>query len=134
MLLRKALYHACFICGQRWKWWSHRPKLTPSVISDIKPIIHFVVNPVIAGRPDIRWATKIKLAGCDTPFLIDTGVKYNVITLACYQNPSHSVGLHKSARVLHTFSNNYIHLLAAVRLKAEHKQVSVSIEFNIIDT
>ena len=34
------LYHTCFICGQRCKWWSRRPKLTSSVISDIKPIIY----------------------------------------------------------------------------------------------
>ena len=35
-----ALYHACFICGQRCKWWSQRPKLTSSVISDFKPILY----------------------------------------------------------------------------------------------
>ena len=29
-----------FICGQRCKWWSHRPKLTSSVISDVKLIIY----------------------------------------------------------------------------------------------
>ena len=38
--LSKALYHTCFICGQRCKWWSRRPKLTSSVISDVKPIIY----------------------------------------------------------------------------------------------
>ena len=38
--LCKALYHTCFIWGQRCKWWSRRPKLTPSVISDVKPIIY----------------------------------------------------------------------------------------------
>ena len=40
VLLSKALYHTCFICVQRCKWWSHRPKLTSSVISDVKPIIY----------------------------------------------------------------------------------------------
>ena len=40
MLLSKALYHACFICGQRCKWWSRWPKLTLSVISDVTPIIY----------------------------------------------------------------------------------------------
>ena len=35
-----ALYHTCFICGQRCKCWSHRPKLTSSMISDVKPIIY----------------------------------------------------------------------------------------------
>ena len=39
-ILSKALYHACFICGQSCKWWSHRPKLTSSVISDVTPIIY----------------------------------------------------------------------------------------------
>ena len=37
--LRKALYHACFICGQS-KWWSRQAKLTLSVISVVKPIIY----------------------------------------------------------------------------------------------
>ena len=39
MPLSKVLYHTCFICRQRCKWWSRRPKLTSSVISDVKPII-----------------------------------------------------------------------------------------------
>ena len=38
--LSKAPYHTCFICGQRCKWWSRRPKLTSSVISDVKQIIY----------------------------------------------------------------------------------------------
>ena len=38
--LSKVLYHTCFICGQRCKWWSRPPKLTLSVISDVKPIIY----------------------------------------------------------------------------------------------
>ena len=40
--LSKALYHTCFICGQRCKWWSRWPKLTSSVISDVKPIIYIL--------------------------------------------------------------------------------------------
>ena len=40
VLLSKALYHTCFICGQRCKFWSRRPKLTLSVISDVKLIIY----------------------------------------------------------------------------------------------
>ena len=39
--LRQALCHTCFICEQRCKWWSHRPKLTLPVFSDVKPIIYF---------------------------------------------------------------------------------------------
>ena len=38
--LSKALYHACFICGQRCKWCSRWLKLTLSVISDVKPIVY----------------------------------------------------------------------------------------------
>ena len=38
MPLSKALYHTCFILGQRCKWWSHPPKLTLWVISNVKPI------------------------------------------------------------------------------------------------
>ena len=41
--LSKALYHTCFICGQRCKRWSRRPKLTSSVISDVKPIIYIYI-------------------------------------------------------------------------------------------
>ena len=41
--ISKALYHTCFICGQRCKWWSRQPKLTSSVISDIKPIIYIYI-------------------------------------------------------------------------------------------
>ena len=33
-----------FICGQRCKWWSHRPKLTSSVISDVKLIIYIFLH------------------------------------------------------------------------------------------
>ena len=40
VLLSKALYHTCFICEQRCKGWFHRPKLTSSVISDVKLIIY----------------------------------------------------------------------------------------------
>ena len=40
MPLSKTLYHTCFICGQRCKCWSRLPKLTSSVISDVKPIIY----------------------------------------------------------------------------------------------
>ena len=40
VLQSKALYHTCFICGQRCKCWTRRPKLTSSVISDVKPIIY----------------------------------------------------------------------------------------------
>ena len=43
VLLAKALYHACFICGQTRRWWSCRPKLTSSVISDVKPIIYIYI-------------------------------------------------------------------------------------------
>ena len=43
VLLSKALYHACFICGQRYKWWSRWPKLTSLVISDVKPIIYIYI-------------------------------------------------------------------------------------------
>ena len=38
--LSKLLYHTCCICGQRCKCWSRRPKLTSSVISDVKHIIY----------------------------------------------------------------------------------------------
>ena len=41
--LSKALYHTCFICGHRCKRWSRRPKLTSSVISDVKPIIYIYI-------------------------------------------------------------------------------------------
>ena len=40
--LSKALYHTCFICGQRCKWWFRRLKLTSSVISDVKPMTYFL--------------------------------------------------------------------------------------------
>ena len=40
MPLSQALYHTCFICGQRCKCWSCQPKLTSSVISDVKTIIY----------------------------------------------------------------------------------------------
>ena len=52
VLLSKALYHTCFICGQRCKWWSRRPKLTSSVISDVKPItyiLHFYLVCSVQG-------------------------------------------------------------------------------------
>ena len=46
MPLSKALYHTCFICGQRCKCWSRWPKLTLSVISDVTPIIYifYILN------------------------------------------------------------------------------------------
>ena len=44
VLVSKALYHTCFICGQRCKRWSRRPKLTSSVISDVKPIIYIYIT------------------------------------------------------------------------------------------
>ena len=49
MPLSKALYHTCFICGQRCKWWSRRPKLTSSVISDVKPMLHFFFLHAVMG-------------------------------------------------------------------------------------
>ena len=50
VLVSKALYHTCFICGRRCKWWSRRPKLTSSVISDVKPIIYiYIYNSVASG-------------------------------------------------------------------------------------
>ena len=41
--------------------------------------------------------------------------------------------MHKSGRVLRTFPNNFIYPLAAVRLKAEYKKLSVSTEFDMVD-
>ena len=41
--LSRALYHTCFICGQRCKRWFRQPKLTPSVISDVKSIIYIFI-------------------------------------------------------------------------------------------
>ena len=41
--LSKVLHHTCFICGQRCKCWSRRPKLTSSVISDVKLIIFIYI-------------------------------------------------------------------------------------------
>ena len=38
--LSKTFYHACFIYGQGCKCLSRQPKLTSSVISDVKPIIY----------------------------------------------------------------------------------------------
>ena len=43
VLLSKALDHTCFIRGQRCKWWSRRPTLASSVISDVKPIIYIYI-------------------------------------------------------------------------------------------
>ena len=48
--LSKVLYHTCFICGQRCKCWSRRPKLTSSVISDVKPIIYIFFFFNICGQ------------------------------------------------------------------------------------
>ena len=39
----KALYHTCFICGQRCECWSRRRNWTWSVISDVKPIIYIYI-------------------------------------------------------------------------------------------
>ena len=36
--LCKTLYQTCFSRGQGCKWWSYRPKVTSSVLSDVKPI------------------------------------------------------------------------------------------------
>ena len=41
MPLNKVLCHTCFVCGQRCKCWSHRPKLTLSVISDVNLLFTF---------------------------------------------------------------------------------------------
>ena len=53
----------------------------------------YPVTPKIVGRQSNKWIAKIKLAECNTPFLIDTGAKCNVITLACYQNLRRSWGV-----------------------------------------
>ena len=53
VLLSKTLYHTCFICGQRCKWWSRRPKLTSSVISHVKPIIYIFYILHIANNQDM---------------------------------------------------------------------------------
>ena len=45
--LSKALYHTCFIFGQRCKWWSCRLKWTLSAISDVKPIIYIYKSPTL---------------------------------------------------------------------------------------
>ena len=50
--LSKALYHTCFICGQRCKCWSRRLKLTSSVISDVKPIIYIYIYIYILRATD----------------------------------------------------------------------------------
>ena len=42
--LNKTPYHACFICGQRCNWWSRRPKMTSSVISDVKTVIYLFLK------------------------------------------------------------------------------------------
>ena len=42
--LSKALYHTCFISGQRCKLWSRRPKLTSSVISDVRSTIYIFLT------------------------------------------------------------------------------------------
>ena len=39
--LSKIFSHTCFIHEQGCKWWSRLPKMTSSVISDVKPVIHF---------------------------------------------------------------------------------------------
>ena len=36
-------YHICWMCEQRCKCWSHRPKMTSSVISDVTPIIYIYI-------------------------------------------------------------------------------------------
>ena len=36
----KALYHTCFIREPGCNWWSRRPNLTPTVISDVKSTIY----------------------------------------------------------------------------------------------
>ena len=41
--LSKALYHTCFICGQRCKCWSRRPKLTSSVIQTLNLSFTFYI-------------------------------------------------------------------------------------------
>ena len=64
-LLSKALYHTCFICGQRCKRWFRRPKLTSSVISDVKPIIYILhfVNDLNCTRSRPQKTTHMQ----DTP-------------------------------------------------------------------
>ena len=57
--LSKALYHNCFICGQRCKWWSHWPNLTSSVISDIYSYIF-----TFCVVPEKRPSTMLVLVTC----------------------------------------------------------------------
>ena len=52
--LIKALYHTSFICGQRCKCWYRRPKLTSSVISDVKPIIYIFLKIPPRNEPQQR--------------------------------------------------------------------------------
>ena len=63
VLLSKALYHTCFICGQRCKLWSRRPKLTSLVISDVKPITYsFKKNTNHTKRPNFRLTFNTKIS------------------------------------------------------------------------
>ena len=86
--LSKALYHTCFICGQRCTRWSRRSKLTSSVTSDVKPIIYIYIYSIfvkilqltevtsvfvwcltptegnrVRGRPKRRWRDNIEEVG-----------------------------------------------------------------------
>ena len=53
--LSKALYHNCFINGQRCKCWSRRPKLTSLVISDIKPTTYIFKSFVWVSKSLKHW-------------------------------------------------------------------------------
>ena len=47
--LNEALYRAWLICGRICKWWFRRPKLTSSVISDVKGIFYICFIFIYAG-------------------------------------------------------------------------------------
>ena len=57
--LSKALYHTCFIRKQGSNWWCYRPKLTWSVILDIKPVVYIFLHFTESVKEPVTFSMQV---------------------------------------------------------------------------
>lgn len=87
----------------------------------------------VAIVSDDNRITEISILSQQVEFRIDTGAKCNTMTLNSYQSLMHTDELKRSNKVLRTYSNHKLKLVAAVDLPLAYKDHKTRAELEIID-
>lgn len=86
-----------------------------------------------SGNKSEKWDVKLNVCETKVPFRIDTGARCNTIKLSDYDLLKNRPKVHRSAKILHSFTNHKLKPLGFVNLEIKHKKKHFKQRFELID-